>query len=449
MPTPATAKWPKPKSEDEFEDIVVDFVRLRWKDPNAQRHGRRGQRQHGVDVVGHPPWSKGRTVGAQCKNADDVTLAVVVAEVEKAKSFPGGLAEFFVVTSGDRDAALQSEVREHFKAKPAPFHVEVVFWPDVVADISVDDALVAKHWKGFAPTNAALAERRVTLANETTRAVNEIRMVLPGVVHAWGKWRSSRTEANTLALVREIESFQVAHQALIRCRDEVRALLGQYIAAPIQSVGDMCSGVLASVAANLQERVPDFISDRDYEDVRDRGRGKNEILDLLQLMENWAAPYLGREGAHTLNEDEIEARYWRISGFPDDQVREMVEASRVVRQAERSGSTREEIERVIAERALVTFSIDVLGSRDVAAQAIVDELDRTIVGLATRGETGLQVRLHEPFDEALAAALEANPGAIAVLGQQVAAIAKRHPSIKSITVSAGGLPGMGWSFGTK
>jgi hypothetical protein len=152
MPTPSTAKWPKPRSEDEFEDIVVDFLRIRWKDPNAQRHGRRGQRQHGVDVVGHPTWLKGRTAGGQSKNTDALTLADVIAEVAKALSFPGGIAEFYVVASGDRDVQLQTDVREHFKANPAPFHVEVIFWPDIVADISADDALVAKHWKGFGVT---------------------------------------------------------------------------------------------------------------------------------------------------------------------------------------------------------------------------------------------------------------------------------------------------------
>src|SRR3954469_25892700 len=87
MPTPATAKWPKPKSEDEFEDIVVDFLRVRWRDPNAQRNGRRGQRQHGVDVIGDPPRLKGRTAAAQCKNMDGLTLADIVAEVELAKTF--------------------------------------------------------------------------------------------------------------------------------------------------------------------------------------------------------------------------------------------------------------------------------------------------------------------------------------------------------------------------
>jgi len=149
MPMPSTSKWPKPKSEDEFEDIVVDFLRIHWKDPHATRNGRRGQRQDGVDIVGHPPWLKGKTAGAQCKNIASVTLPMVVAEVEKAKRFKGGLGEFLFITAADRDAALQSKVREHFKTLAPPFHVEVIFWPDVVSDLSSDEQLVAKHWKGF------------------------------------------------------------------------------------------------------------------------------------------------------------------------------------------------------------------------------------------------------------------------------------------------------------
>src|SRR5438034_8082908 len=107
MPTPTTAKWPKPRSEDEFEDIAVDFLRIRWQDPHATRNGRRGQRQDGVDIAGNPPWCKGKSAGAQCKNTDAITLATVVAEVTKAKAFKGGLCELLIVTAADRDAALQ------------------------------------------------------------------------------------------------------------------------------------------------------------------------------------------------------------------------------------------------------------------------------------------------------------------------------------------------------
>jgi len=149
MPTPSTAKWPKPKSEDEFEDMVLDALKLRWKDPNADRNGRRGQRQDGVDVIGHGAHVQGRLVGAQCKNTDTLTLKDVVTEVEKARGFKPVLAEYLAVTSGDRDARLQEEVRLHFEADSAPFPVKLVFWEGVVQELAGRDDLVAKHWPGW------------------------------------------------------------------------------------------------------------------------------------------------------------------------------------------------------------------------------------------------------------------------------------------------------------
>jgi hypothetical protein len=167
--------------------MAVDFLRTRWQDPHATRNGRRGQRQDGVDIVGHPPWLKGKTAGAQCKNTDSLTLATVIGEVEKAKKFKGELSEFLLVAAADRDGALQAEVREHFQAHPAPFHVEMVFWPDVVADLSSDEQLVAKHWKGF-PTSPPAAsglpppawiDREAVRDNETAECQCELTLSIP------------------------------------------------------------------------------------------------------------------------------------------------------------------------------------------------------------------------------------------------------------------------------
>jgi hypothetical protein len=51
MPIPSTANFPPPRSEDEFEDIVADALRLLFGRPQLMRFGRRGQRQHGIDGV--------------------------------------------------------------------------------------------------------------------------------------------------------------------------------------------------------------------------------------------------------------------------------------------------------------------------------------------------------------------------------------------------------------
>jgi hypothetical protein len=155
VPTPATAKWPKPKSEDEFEDIVAEFLKIRWDDRNAHRHGRRGQGQHGVDIIGKPQWLGGRSAGAQCKNTDKLTVELIMREVEEAKHFPGGLGEFYIVTSSDRDSGLEAKARQRIASANVPFPVHIIFWPDIVIELAGRQDLVDKFWKGFASTGTA------------------------------------------------------------------------------------------------------------------------------------------------------------------------------------------------------------------------------------------------------------------------------------------------------
>lgn len=158
MPTPTTAHWPKPKSEDEFEDLALDALRMRWMDPHCQRNGRRGQRQNGVDIFGMPPHLSGRRAVAQCKNGQ-VSITLLRAELEKAKGFGEQFGEFLLVTSMDRDAKLQAELREYLANERPPYRVEVVFWDDLVLDLSSDENLLAKHWKGFPATPMGLRRR--------------------------------------------------------------------------------------------------------------------------------------------------------------------------------------------------------------------------------------------------------------------------------------------------
>lgn len=65
MPNIVQTEIPRPKSWDEFEDLVCDLYARCWNDPNADRYGRAGQRQHGVDICGRPPALGGRCAGVQ------------------------------------------------------------------------------------------------------------------------------------------------------------------------------------------------------------------------------------------------------------------------------------------------------------------------------------------------------------------------------------------------
>lgn len=77
MPTPSMARLPKLMDEKEFEKVVLDALKLRWKDPNASLNGRKGQAQDGVDIFGRPKWLSGSFAGAQCKNSETLTISMI------------------------------------------------------------------------------------------------------------------------------------------------------------------------------------------------------------------------------------------------------------------------------------------------------------------------------------------------------------------------------------
>jgi hypothetical protein len=148
MPTPSTAKWPRPKSEDEWEDMVLDAMRLVWNDPNAQRNGRRGQRQYGVDVFG---LADGRQVGAQAKNMDKLSETEAKDEIKKAEDFVPKIRELYFAVAGPRDAAFQQTVRllSVDRVARAAFPVHVLFYDDICQKLASQQDLVAKYWRSF------------------------------------------------------------------------------------------------------------------------------------------------------------------------------------------------------------------------------------------------------------------------------------------------------------
>lgn len=148
MPSPSTAKWPRPKSEDEWEDMVLDAMRLVWKDPNAQRNGRRGQRQHGIDVFGI---ADGRQVGAQAKNMDKLSETEAKHEIEEAENFQPKIQGFYFAVAGPRDAAFQQFARllsaDRIARDAFPLHV--LFFDDICQELARQPDLVIKYWSSF------------------------------------------------------------------------------------------------------------------------------------------------------------------------------------------------------------------------------------------------------------------------------------------------------------
>ena len=111
----AATQIPKPSDEQAFERCNEVLWRCILKDPTALIYGRRGQRQHGVDILGCREGDPERLVGIQCKlRGDGQALGEdeVRKEVEKALTFTPPLSEFIIVTTAPDDAKLQSLVPE-------------------------------------------------------------------------------------------------------------------------------------------------------------------------------------------------------------------------------------------------------------------------------------------------------------------------------------------------
>ncbi|MEQ4618035.1 MAG: hypothetical protein ABN482_08315 [Corticimicrobacter sp.] len=169
MPTLANARYPKPTSWDEFEDICLSSFKTRWRSPDLQRHGRQGQAQLGVDIYGEDNLS--RPVGIQCKNTiHGITTALIAAEIAEAEKFKPALQSLFIATTADTDKTLQAHVRalSATRAAAGKFTVDIVFWDAIEHDLSGDPRELAKHYQPFfhpspVPTSTPLVSPSISL----------------------------------------------------------------------------------------------------------------------------------------------------------------------------------------------------------------------------------------------------------------------------------------------
>ena len=83
-------RLPPPNEPDAFESLCLDLWRDIWgEDCGAQKNGRSGQPQAGVDVFGRV---QGKWAGVQCKQKDgllrtQVTPSELETEVANARNF--------------------------------------------------------------------------------------------------------------------------------------------------------------------------------------------------------------------------------------------------------------------------------------------------------------------------------------------------------------------------
>ena len=141
-----------PANWQDFERLTLDYAKKQWKDEYAQRHGRQGQAQSGVDIYGTHSISH-ELIGIQCKKkkhfevpSKQLTIAEIDVEIDAAKTFSPRLDHFIIATTGPRDADLQGHIRIKNQSG-IPFKVSLLFWEDYQEFLNDHVGLMYKYYK--------------------------------------------------------------------------------------------------------------------------------------------------------------------------------------------------------------------------------------------------------------------------------------------------------------
>ncbi len=196
---------PKPSDEQAFERCNEILWRCVLGDPAVQLHGRRGQKQHGVDLTGLRDGEPERIVGVQCKlksEGQKLTEAEVRAEVKKALTFSPPLSEYIVVTTAPDDEEIQKLARQlsisASKNRGKPLKISILGWGSLEREIRrFPDAL-----KAFDPSHTGQGDRIEQSLGDLSGSM-EVMQEQMAVVHR------AVTQAHTLNPITETAVYSV------------------------------------------------------------------------------------------------------------------------------------------------------------------------------------------------------------------------------------------------
>jgi len=142
-----------PKSWELFEELCLVLFRAIWQDPAAQKNGRRGQSQHGVDIFGEPGKIGNVFHGIQCKGKDAgygsiLTTDEIDREVVKAERFTPAIKDLIFATTAPRDTRLQEYARSLSKTRAdrGVFTVHVLAWEDIQSLLAEHPSIIERFY---------------------------------------------------------------------------------------------------------------------------------------------------------------------------------------------------------------------------------------------------------------------------------------------------------------
>jgi hypothetical protein len=202
---------PPPKSWEHFEELCLQLFKAVWHDPLAQKNGRQGQTQHGVDVWGSPNGPGAAPYGVQCKGkhlgyGGQVTVRELEAELDKAEKFRPSLVHWVLVTTAAKDAKIEQRAREMSQARrqAGQFTVQVLGWEDIQSLLADHPTVIEQFYPEHAINIPALMRNLASLPKgeavaelmDLVRRAVQAPVLRPTGNEALSGWRSVRFSAN-------------------------------------------------------------------------------------------------------------------------------------------------------------------------------------------------------------------------------------------------------------
>lgn len=148
-------KLPIPKNWQDFESICHKLWIDIWNDQNAQKNGRQGQSQAGVDIFGKPIYTKNYH-GVQCKDKDirlgsKLTTKELLMECNKAIEFKPTLINYTLATTSPKEQEIQEFYRNLNLEEQYPFDINVWSWDDIEAEIAYRPSILLHYYPYMNP----------------------------------------------------------------------------------------------------------------------------------------------------------------------------------------------------------------------------------------------------------------------------------------------------------
>lgn len=175
-----------PQSWNDFEDICLALFREIWQDPMAQKHGRQGQAQQGVDFFGENRAGRGELYGVACIARTRLTQSEIEQYVSQAELFSPALAHFILATTATADVKVQAFIRQLSaeRQRQGKFLVSVLSWDTVVSLLHQHPSVGRQFYPNAFPDLASRrADESLVQARQIMEAALELTRNIRGESH--------------------------------------------------------------------------------------------------------------------------------------------------------------------------------------------------------------------------------------------------------------------------